>query len=279
MDESGSALTVVLLGRPQQLAYEELEPAVSGHTGRTLRCVAASFTVPAAESEEVAKAIDAARDPSGALGDENGELRWIVTSNSSSYRDGSPTHGHRVELRELELVQAERLEFLGVSVEPRSYREELDSDGMLIVEAIVAPDRDADERIEQAISERDKVGYFELVRMGVSDNPIRVRFGRCLWQRGENGGRLHLLRLVADEGAEPQSDLWLLDHQPEKGRVARIALQANEGVEALIEGLGAAGVLDEEAIARVRGRMEAAPEARVRELDEAKQLDLHFDPQ
>lgn len=165
-------------------------------------------------------------------------------------------------------IHAQRLEFLGITAVPEHYHEQTDdSDGSLLIEAIVVLDSDADERLENAIRDRDETGYFDLTRVGVRDVPLRVRFGRCLWQRGESG-RSHLLRLVADEDLDRDLSLWSLVDEPEKSRVASFALRADEGVDAILEELATAGVLTGEAIQRVKARIESVAR-RSRDLDEA----------
>ena len=55
----------------------------------------------------------------------------MVASNSHSYTKYDRVHRHEAELREVEEIQAERLELLGLTLVPARYEEEAEEGGGL----------------------------------------------------------------------------------------------------------------------------------------------------
>ncbi len=266
-------VNLILLGRTVDVPAEELGPEASPHTGRLLRRVQVTFSVAAEESDEVGKALTKAHTTEGALRGEDG-FRWLVTGSSHSYSDGDRVHRHSVELREDEEIKAERLELLGLELAPTKYQEEVGNGGILIV-ARVDPDAATDEALERALTdERDEL-YFDVLRVGVSEKMLRMRFGRCLWQKTD-GGRAHLLRLVSQQGDDEETQRGLMLFQPELGHLERKVAAAEEAIEAILAELQSAGVLSESAAPAIRARVDEAWEKRKREFDETRDLNLYF---
>jgi len=109
----------------------------------------------------------------------------------------------------------------------------------------------------------------------VQDEPLQVRFGRCLWQKGEGGARRHLLVFVAAEGDDEQTHRRYVGFdEPRGSNAARIALQGREIAEAIIEEMALADLLTPEALERIQQRSESAWDKRVRDLNETRDLSL-----
>jgi hypothetical protein len=272
MATSGT-LKLILLGQAAELPVEELDPEISPHTGRSLRRVSVTFPVAAEDSDEVNDALAAARKPEGALKDEGGSS-WLVTESSYSYSNRDPVHRFSVDLRENEEIKAERLELLGLQLKPTKYREEARDGGIYIV-TVVEPDAATDEALEKVITEQPDGVYFDVLRVGVNEKPLRMRFGLCLWQKTD-AGRAHLLRFVSEEGDSEEAQRGLGLYEPMLGRIARKAVAAEEMADALLSELESSGVLSETAASTIRSRAIDSWRKRWRELYESDDLDLHF---
>ena len=254
------ALTLYLLGEDRQIHSEELDSTPSLHTGRPLRNVHIWVDVPAALSAELTDAFNDARDYKHALPGDDG-IRWVVVgSHSSSHTGDDPNRHHQADLREVEEVNAARLEFLGLTLEPSRYKEERSDEAEpLLVSAIVDAEAGLSEQLEAEIMrDRDNDPYFEVVRLGVNDEPVRMRFGHCLWQAVEGSGRRHLLRLVSEAGDDDSQNGWLLLDEPERTNVARRAVAAEAGIVALLEALEEVGTLTSEVVEGIRRRINEA---------------------
>lgn len=187
-------------------------------------------------------------------------------------------------LREVEEIHAERLEFLGLTLTPSHYDEREASkaagdDRPLMIVAEVAPSAEDSETLERYFIE-EKLGnegeatqYFDLRRIGVQEESLQVRFGRCLWQRGEGGGRRHLLVFVGAEGDDEQTLRGYVGlDEPRASNAARVALQGREIAEAIIEEIALGDLLTPEALERIRQRGESAWDKRFRDLSETSDL-------
>ena len=110
-----------------------------------------------------------------------------------------------------------------------------------------------DEHIAQSWAEPASM-YFPVVRTGISEGPIQMRFGRCLWQQTA-GGKRHLITLVSQEGdtEETRGGGWIANlHQPQVSRLQDAAVLQDSRFEGLLSELMSAGVLDSESIERIR---------------------------
>lgn len=275
--EGEPRLTLHLSDAELKLPMEELEPELSPHTGRPLRRARVWLRVPTEDSKTTTDALGRAREAEHALVSPDGS-RWVVISGSHCYAQGDRVHQHEAELREVEEIRAERLELLGLTLAPTRYKEEAEADGGLFISARVEPDPAVDAALElEIVRERNDDLYFDVLRVGVSDTPVRVRFGRCLWQPTEHG-RAHLLRLVSEAGdsEERQHGYVPLLREPEFSIAARKAAAAEEAIEALLDELKAAGTLSAEAIERIRTRVGPISDNEARDFDEARDLDSHF---
>lgn len=223
--------------------------------------------------EQVTTELNAAREEEGALEGDDG-TRWAVVTRSCFNVNGGSWYA-TAELREVEEVRAERLEFLGLALVPSHYDESQRSDNYpLLIEAAVTPSAKDSEALERQITEhalRKDATYFDLLRVGVQGEPLRVRFGRCLWQESKGGTRQHLLVFVGAKGDDktPPSD-------PHRTNAARIALQGREIAEAIIDEMALADLLSPEALERIRQRGESAWDKQFRSLYETRDLSLFY---
>ena len=267
-----------ILGQFRDVDSTESEGKRSRHSGRILREVEIGFHCRDTLSGQVTDELNAAREESAALEGGDG-TRWVVGSHSHSSFNGGNWR-FTVALREFEEVRAKSLEFLGLALAPSHYDErEASTDGTIMIVAEVEPSLEDSESLERHIVEQ-KLGntgetsdYFDLRRVGVQDEPLRVRFGRCLWQKGEGGARRHLLVFVAAEGDDEQTRRGFVGFdEPRGSNAARIAVQGREVAEAIIEEIALAELLTPEALERIRQRGESAWDKRFRDLSETSDL-------
>jgi hypothetical protein len=273
-----AGMRLTLLGELRDLLATDLDMITSRHTGRPLRQVELDFRCGDALVSDLTKQLEAAREDAP-LEDEGGTL-WIVKNHSRSNVNGGAWRVS-VTLAEVEALEAERLEFAGLSLPPSFYNERAStSDDVLVITAELAPGPDEEALLEQLITEDklaqsgDEVTYFPLRRVGISDEPISVRFGRCLWQATANGARRHLVVFVSQQGdtAETRRRVGLFANEPRSSNAARIAMQGREVAQAILDELDLAGVLSPEALERVRARGAEAWDRRFRDLAEVDDL-------
>lgn len=152
------------------------------------------------------------------------------------------------------------------------------SDGALLISLLVQLEDDDDLVLAAQIEEsRAEETYFDAVRVGVSNDPLAVRFGRCLWQRQENETPLRLLRLVADRDIDSNNDEPLLRlFQPELQRAQEKVAGLEDTVSALIERLRDADVIDEQTAKAIRDESGGSWKRHVNDFDETGDVNSFF---
>jgi hypothetical protein len=172
---------------------------------------------------------------------------------------------------EVETLQVSRLEFRGLVLIPERYKEEI-ADG-LMVSAIIVPRPEESDRLEALMAESADSAeplYFDVMRVGLCDSPIRMRFGRCLYEEVKEGQRRHLLRLVAEEGDTDLGPGLSMLHQPEFNRTIELAIANRKAVGVLVEELRDAGVLNSAAVQRIMAALVSDGDVTNRMLDRVK---------
>ncbi|MFF9431916.1 hypothetical protein [Streptomyces sp. NPDC014746] len=240
-----------LLGVDREIEAEELPPATSAHTGRQLRRVEIELRVPGDLQDDLQDELKAAAAPAGQPLRGEG-TSWLVGNHSFSYTDNARprVYTHRVELHEAEDLKASAVEIEGLTLIPTQYNEDI-QDERLLVSIVTEVSGEEGERLEELLVTLGD-SYVDVVRRGVSETPLRMRFGRCLWQKGEGDTRRHNLALVADEG-QPEPPLGLAAiAQPQLGRTIEKTVATAKALDLLIEQLHSQGILTEEVAASIK---------------------------
>jgi hypothetical protein len=145
-----------------------------------------------------------------------------------------------------------------------------------MISLIASLDSGEDQVLETALRETPGEKYFEVVRVGVSEEPIRVRFGRCLWER-RDPQRLHLLRLVADEGRpEEGPDGFELMKQPQLGRALEKIAALEDRIDLLSRHLVEAGSLSKESQIAIKEELPDSWNQHFRDFDGPADLEVFF---
>ncbi|PVC76939.1 hypothetical protein DBP20_35215 [Streptomyces sp. CS131] len=177
---------------------------------------------------------------------------WLVGNHSFSYTDNARprVYTHRVELQEVEELEASAVEVAGLTLVPVKYNEDF-TEGMLLVTLITEVSGEEGERLEELLVTAGD-NYVDVVRRGVSETPLRMRFGRCLWQQGVGDTRLHNLALVADED-QPDPPLGYAGiNQPQFSRALEKTVATSKALDLLVEQLHSQGILTEEVAASIK---------------------------
>lgn len=244
-----------LAGHEGEVDINELEGIASLSTGRGLRRVQTTFTVRGDIREDVAAALAAAKsDDDGdplAAGD---GTTWHVERSSYSYMNDGPTE-FDVTLVEAEALQVDSIEFLGLRLPVDRYTDETTDDRILIVRVLATTDAETTEGfIEKYIADSTSSnGTFDLVRPGIGDAPLVVRFGQVLWQAHDDGSRTWCINFVDERHstADPEKAGAGL-FEPALTNLGIMASKNQTAIARLIAELVGAGILDEAAAARIR---------------------------
>ena len=161
-------------------------------------------------------------------------------------------HHLTLSWEEQERVQANTIEFEGLSLHPSRYDEHAEDDGVAIsFRARLTPAETEKVRTLQQRPSAKADLYFPVVRRGVSDEPRRMRLGRVLWQALEDGNAEHDITLVDESLDKKPTSAFALIGEPHTRHLLNAVEQLAAERNALLEALKSAGVLDDQAVERV----------------------------
>lgn len=275
-------IRLVLLGGPRDLDITGLEPTTSPITGQPLRRIDATmYGVPDDLHDPLRDQLNASRRGHPIEDSDGG--RWIAEDFTSRNRNGGPWT-FDVTFRQDEDVQVERLEFAGISLTPEKAKIRDHDDDGFVLEAMVTVTAAEHEVISNAMDATEKAslgtdGAYLPVRMvGVRDEPIRMRFGRCPWQLTEDGGARYVLVLVTEAGDNVMRRGGVSFGQPRLEALTRNSLVYSAKTDALIAELERAGILSGDAVQRIARAAAAEPTILQRmEYNRTKYLDDFWD--
>ena len=273
-----TVVQLVLLGKARDLQVIEDDPALSPLSGKPLRRIHFQLRV-ANDDEHDSLQAELARSGDGpaiVAGSDGGQ--WEVSSHSYVYRDNMPPV-HSIELTEHEQLNLESIEFDGLALTPERWSLEASDHPVLTFLVRMNPQ---EHQLFEAILRRRRLTdtsaeiYFPVALTGITDQPIRMRFGRCLWQDLGGGCGRHQVVLVAEEGDAQDKGYSALDQlfQPAMDRLEEGTVRSKRKFDVLVTELHRAGVLDDEAVTRINDAADASLSfSDVREFDRALDLD------
>ncbi|MFG2357393.1 hypothetical protein [Streptomyces sp. NPDC048521] len=259
-----TSLKLALLGAVRELAAVQLPSVTSVHSGRPLRRFALELHVPDERHQELDAELEeaAANDGKHLHGT---DAAWRVSEGWTADSQGRrpEIYIYRMEVQEVEVLEASALEIEGLSLFPSRYKEQVDEDTVTVTLVAEVTGED-DERLEELL--RDPDAFYDVTRRGISDTPLRMRFGRCVWQRVADGRRRHHLELVADEGKAVAAPSPLaLVNQPQLGRTMERTIANTDALAKLLEELHSQGVLSENAFHAINAAATPRPLTRQEE--------------
>lgn len=184
---------------------------VSPHTGNQLRLIEIEFVVyDKSVSDEIVGQLQRSKEIESLSGDSSG-VKWKVDKNSVSHQVGSSRgYHHTITLTEREALVVEKLIIGDFEVVPYSYEESFSKDALMInAKIILSPDKIDQFRLLALTPGR----YLDVVRKGLSDTPVRMRFGRVFdWSSSAGGTSVkqafNLVDQKYDESGSPRFDLY-----------------------------------------------------------------------
>jgi hypothetical protein len=233
---------------PVIISEETIE--VSPHTGRELRIIQGEIH---ATGEDLHEVFSRALKEQGSEGISSHETpidprqQWIVNRGSYSIRGNQ--YQYQVTLREVEAFEIETLVINGIELQPTRYKETA-SQGILHANAVAIVPDDIRDELRRLMREGD---YFPVVRRGINENPIEMRFGMCGWSEHPEGTKYSLI--LVDRRYDELSDDDRKPHisSVESAQRHRALAYRIELMEELVGLLIAKGVLTTEEVEEARG--------------------------
>lgn len=255
-------IQLLLLDQPRRLDFEELEPATSPLTLRPLRRIAVTMHVGDTVHDQLGAQLQESRY-GRPIGEVDGGM-WELEDHCSQ-KSGDGPWTYNVVLRQREAINISQLDFAGLSLTPDKTKvaEEL---GIITICASVTVTAEQHQVIEDIVTSQYEAhlsgdaanAYMSVLAVGLRDEPIRMRFGACPWEKTDDGAR-YVLVLVSEEGDTKSLQRGKQPSDPKTEALIRNSLMHSAKVDALISELERAGVLSSEAVARIADAASARP--------------------
>lgn len=170
----------IIGGHEIKVEVEKSQKFRSKHSGKTLEKLKIHFQV--YNQRKVPKTIFSKED----------NRKWTVKNSSYYYTEGNPVIRYIFEIEEVEELNIICLKLNNLNIEPYNYYEEIDASkgDSLIIKARTEINFDSWEKIQEIYNQNE---YFSVVREGISDEKMNMRFERVIWSKEQNSIKCALL--------------------------------------------------------------------------------------
>jgi hypothetical protein len=187
--------------------------------------------------------------------DDGSKLRKFNISNTSySYSNNSDDTTYSFELSEEEELRINKLIINDIELIPYEYKETL-SDDAIIIYAKVAVSKEIAEHFELVQDDEDK--YFSVIREGINENPIRMRFGMNIWSEHESDVLKYRLVLVEEKYDTTEESKSRSLNYPVLENIQSMTLQHKTYIDLLSDLFIEKGLLSREEIEEIKEKAAA----------------------
>lgn len=260
-------ITLDLDGKEQQFEIDEESSFISQHTGRELQRLVVTVRVIEKGKDWLEDFLQKSDKEGIRSTDGEGNLvkRWSGRIKQYIFSNRESSAECKVELNEKEIFTIDVLEIGTLSLKPYFYSETFEK-GLLFIRAKVVLSESEFNSLE---SFREKV-YFPVVRRGINEIPVEMRFGRCMWSRHENGNKYFFY--MVDKGYDT-SDKRGGMLEPQMSNI-QVILSKNVGiVDGLLKMLKEKNVLSDEEIQEIKSKALDEMDRHLDEFDRVKDVD------
>lgn len=178
------------------------------------------------------------------------EYKLVNTScsYSNNQSDQETVYGYTLDLKEVEKLNIESLTLGETEVFPYEYEEEYieEKEALIIITKIEVPEKTIIEL--QKLDENTQ--YFEVLRNGISNNKIKMRFGKGIWSR--NDGKIKQKLILVEENYDKDSTPSVIVHEPDLTNMKKMLAQTKNENDELIKLLLSKDLISEEDIEKIR---------------------------
>lgn len=238
-----------LNGRDVRVDVLDSTDFISKYTGRILEKITLQIVIRDDESHrEFIKTIKEAKNYGLFSTDGNGKhlKLWKINNNSYSYSSGySNYYQHRLELEELEELKVDLLDIDGFRIKPYAYKEEID-DEAIIIEASLKVDSSEEKSLLKVLKRKKDNLYFKVIRYGISETPLKMRFGTTYWSKHSSGNKY---RICLVEKCYDDKDNKIPFLEPERSNMMRMLAENLAITDNLIDLLVKKGIINKDEVA------------------------------
>lgn len=215
-----------------------------------------SYTIPVRKTslEDFEKTLKSCKDGGiYSLDDDDNVLKEYRVSNIGySYTDNSSNketiYSYKLHFEEVENLKLETLKISELSIKPYKYEQEYDN-GIIIT----ASAKLLKEDMKKFVNIQDGERYFNVVRFGINEKEIKMRFGQVIWSENDDFFKVYFILV---EECYDSINNFKGPFQPEMGNIMRmLAYQQNLNNE-LINLLLTKSIVNDEEIEDIKIKSE-----------------------
>ncbi|NMM61190.1 hypothetical protein HBE96_00415 [Clostridium sp. P21] len=193
----------------------------------------------------------------------------IVNSSYSYIQNNEPTlYKYTIQLEENEELKIDTLVIEGQDIKPYYYEEQVDKDSIIISTKIKITD-DELSKLKESVKGKQ---YFDVVRKGIDDKPIQMRYGKVLWSQ-HNSFTKQYITLVEKSYDMNNTDNFKGMYYPEFNNMQEILIYSSEYLENLTNLLIEKNILSETEVEKVKSDTKENLNNKFRELYKVKDID------
>ena len=214
----------------------EKQKTRSPHTGNELKILHCRLAINGEYNKEAfLKLIEENKDRGLTALDEKGNKTedYIIGNTSYSHKSGEEYYSFEIELKEKESLNIKELIIESKKYIPYAYKERFD-DGALIIEAKVELNKEETKTLKNSTKDKN---YFSVIRKGINDDKISMRFGLCFWSesKGTIKHSLYLIQDIYDEKQEKSKNPFVIFEYNTANISYKIIKKLEETVNLLVD--------------------------------------------
>jgi hypothetical protein len=237
------------------------------HSGKDLFQFEVEFRADEDEQDD----INAAQNAPGPVllrgGEQPEEVPITIQQRMHSFTVGRREQIYKWTLTEMENLELESLQLGDIVLKPYKFEEEVQN-GLIHIEARVEIDPSTREQLSVLPT------YFPVVRMGISNEPLSMRFGQPLWSETSSENTKHRYVLVEERYDSEKHQGFL---EPQFGNVRDSLVVTKAQLAKLLDVLGAKGLLTAEEATSVIEVEESALRTQHRLINRVDDIDEWLD--
>ncbi len=202
---------------------------------------------------------------------ETKEYKLVNTSytyNTNPF-DSKTVYNYRFDLEEVENLEIESLILGEIEVFPYDYKEEYieESDALMITAKIEV----SEEKIQELDNLYEGNLYFDVVRNGISDKKLEMRFGQGNWSKNE--GKIKQELILVEKKYDEKSTPMRLPHEPIISNMRKMLAQTKNQHDELMKLLLSKDIISEDEINTIKKESEKNFRKTMHNFYEVKDLD------
>lgn len=182
---------------------EKVDSKISVHSGNELKTIKANLKTKGKRNHNFIMRAKKASLKIPLESAKSSEIRGKFKLKFESWSSKNDNYNYNVKLEEVEQLKIDKLRIDDIEFNPYKYKEREDKTGAIISKFKIEIDENKNKKIIELWKQQK---YFDVVRKGINNNPIKMRFGKLYWSEVNNNIK-YFITLVEDKYDENKNKI------------------------------------------------------------------------